>query len=1088
MRTEGFSRRGRGPFSLASLQTVSLVALAAGLGAKAAQAETTVSTAVTTPVQTATANSGAPDNVVVSSTGSITINSGTALTLNSSNTIVNSGDLISLDDSNVVGITIDGSGNYSGTLTNNDLISLTETYAATDTDSDGNLDGAWSNLTNKTGILLTTGSFDGDIIQGTAAQIIVHGANSQGVRLDGTLNGDLNSLGGVTVRGDNSIAFDLNGPINGDVTISGTINGVGLNSEAVDLSGDVSGFIKFGGAISAYGFFSNTHPTTAQAALLDPDDLRNGGSAIAIHSNVGHGVEITGIGVEDDLDDDGDGINEDTDTDDDATGTVQVYGSSPAVLIQPTSGAIVIGPSATWGYGFVNRGTIGANGVYDGFSATGVMVGGGSSSVTLTNGLLNDGRIASVAYEADATGLRIGANANVPAILSRNAITAQTISDGLFNAYAVHIDPTATVNSFTNNKTIVGQLNGEVGNAYGIFDESGSITSLTNTGSIVAQIFYTDSDLTDNVVPTVTGHAIALDFSANTTGVTINQVPEDATSDLAFTDQDTVDNDVDSRPAIQIVGEVRLGSGDDHFNVHTGSVTGDISFGDGADALVIDGGSTVDGTITKGGGSLTLSLTNGSLNIHSSDLNIGAMTIGDGTGTLDSVLRLNVSDVAANSSLLNVGAVTFNSDAHIIPLLPDGLPADNSLVFLDATAMTGANYVTGPITGVGVPYVYNVNIVYTPGPETLSVDYALKTPTELGLNRNGAAAFDAVIAALRTDPNAAEGFSQLETATAFNQGYNDLLPNFAATSTEITTTTIERAQSASTNRLATARLRGIEDSTVWLQEVGFSIDRDSDSFGEDFRGHGFGVSGGIDAPLNNGAIFGLSVAVVASETDATDRTDSVTSLTLGQANAYLGTSVGPLDLDMLVGVGVGRITSSREVAFGAFKAKAEGDAWTYEGHASLRASAPIPVASWLVLRPYAEATYVGMEEQGYTESGGGTAVDLTLDDVFSQRLWAEGGVMIQTPMHMFGTTLVPQLTVGYRTNALDDEFERTAQFTSPGSTPFTLVDDSLGDGGAILGLGVQGGDQGTQVSLTYEGEFSDVIERHSLLATIRFRF
>lgn len=1075
-------RKSRGPITLQHLQRASLIALVAGLSAKPALAELQITTATTTPVETTNTNgAGLDDDVTVTSTGSITINSGSAITLNSNNDVLNQGDLISTDDNDIVGIRIDGSGNYTGSVTNQDLISITEAYVATDTDGDGNLDGEWSQQSNNFGIRLTAGSFNGDITQSAAGAITVHGDNSAGIRLDGTLNGDLITAGAVTVRGDNSVGFDLNGPINGDVSISSNVTASGLNAMGIDLDGAVTGAFRIGGQVTATGFFSTARPSATAAANLDPDDQMNGGPAVSINASVTGGVEIAGIGVEDDDDDDGDGITEDTDTDDDVTASIRVFGGSPAVLVEAETGSITLGPHATWNYGFVNRGTISASGVQDGFAATGIRIAGsGANTVTVTNGLLQDGRINTTAYEAHSTGISIGAGATVPAIINRNQIAADSISEGAFNAYGVRVEAGGSVSTFTNNGSITSQLAGEVGDAYGVIDEAGTITSFTNTGSIVARVIATDSDLTDNVVPVAAGDAVAIDLSANTTGVTLTQSP-----DVVFTDQDTTDDDAASRPPVRILGDVRLGSGADTFNVLDGLVQGDIYFGGGADALFIDGGATVRGWLNDSAGGLAIDVADGTLELTGG----GTVAMGAANGHLgaDGRLIVHLSTTPAQSTLLQTtGAWDFDVGSVITPILPAGLPIDGSITFLQAGSLTGAANVTGAVDGANVPWVYNVAIVQTGS--SLAVDYDLKNAVELGLDRNGAAAYDAIIAALRTSDTAAAGFAGIDTAAEFNQGFNDLMPNFASAAAEITATTIDQGQRASTNRLAAARLNGLQDSSIWLQEIAFVVNRDAESYGVDFDAGGFGVAAGIDAPLNNGAIFGLSLAFVGAETEAKDKTDNVASLTLGQANAYLGLGLGPVDIDAVIGAGIGRVSTSRDVSFGGYTASTEADYMTYEGHASLRASIPFELASWLVFRPYAEAVYVGMQEEGYEESGGGTAIDLEADDVFSQRLWGEAGAEITVPMRLFGTNVSPRLTLGYRGNLMDEETERTFRFRHAGATDFTLLDESMGDGGPVAGLAIQGGDEGTQISVGYEGEFGDTVDRHALLAAVRFRF
>ena len=182
------------------------------------------------------------------------------------------------------------------------------------------------------------------------------------------------------------------------------------------------------------------------------------------------------------------------------------------------------------------------------------------------------------------------------------------------------------------------------------------------------------------------------------------------------------------------------------------------------------------------------------------------------------------------------------------------------------------------------------------------------------------------------------------------------------------------------------------------------------------------------------------------------------------------------------------MSSRRFVEFGTFKAQADADWWAGEGHAAIRASVPMQMASWLEFRPYTNFIYVGMNEQGYKESGGGTAINLDVDGTFSQRLWADAGVEFAGHFGRPGLTqFSPRMTVGYRANLIDDAAQRTLHFES-GTGDFTLTDATEGEGGAILGLGVEASNGYSTFSLNYEGQFSDQIQRNSINAALRFRF
>jgi hypothetical protein len=111
----------------------------------AAHAETTISTATTAPVRTSTIKSGAADDIKVVAAGSIkpTV-TGPAITIDSNHKVVNEG---TIEFSNVDGATgILAGALTSGAITNSATgkITIGETYAPTDIDNDGDIDGAFA--------------------------------------------------------------------------------------------------------------------------------------------------------------------------------------------------------------------------------------------------------------------------------------------------------------------------------------------------------------------------------------------------------------------------------------------------------------------------------------------------------------------------------------------------------------------------------------------------------------------------------------------------------------------------------------------------------------------------------------------------------------------------------------------------------------------------------------------------------------------------------------------------------------------------------------------------------------------------------
>jgi hypothetical protein len=136
-------------------------------------------------------------------------------------------------------------------------------------------------------------------------------------------------------------------------------------------------------------------------------------------------------------------------------------------------------------------------------------------------------------------------------------------------------------------------LGGEKGNAYGVIDYSGLLTNMQNNGKIIASVVATDDDLDkddadlDPSNEVVTGKAVAIDVSRNTSGVTLVQNGINDGDDNAdgVADADADGDGVDDAEEPAIIGAVKFGSGNDTFKVLNGSVIGDIAFGAGADTL-----------------------------------------------------------------------------------------------------------------------------------------------------------------------------------------------------------------------------------------------------------------------------------------------------------------------------------------------------------------------------------------------------------------------------------------------------------------------------------------------------------------------
>ncbi|MDP3491815.1 MAG: hypothetical protein Q8R82_01785, partial [Hyphomonadaceae bacterium] len=639
-----------------------------------AVAQVSISTARTTPLETATANSGAASNVDITSAGSVTLTAAaansTAVTINSNNSVTNAGTISTVNSSGTVAVRI--APGITGNFTSTASVSAIEDYTRTDTDADGDLDGPLAQGTNRIGVLVESGgAMTGNLALG--GTVSVEGNNSYGVSVRSQLNGNYTQSGTVSLTGSNGIAIDIREDVTGNVRLGGTTGAQGEGSIGARILGNVAGEFLVDGGISSTGYTSTSvsnyadpddldedDPTIAERR--DADDLLIGGAGLEIRGDLGRGLLINGAatGTVDPTEDVKDVIQDFNENRN--NGSVNSYGSAPAVLIQSVDGgagdAIVLSRVRetildtlddddddnltevigvfNYDYGFVNRGAISGNGLNVGVSATGLRIAGSADSThstTIEGGIFNGGSITAQAAEANAIALHFGAGATTPLLLNTGTISAGVATETNHDATAMLVDVGANLPAVTNSGLMSAQARGYDGDAVAFRDLSGTVANFTNTSRITSG--YVDNDSTDTITSGL-GRAIALDLSHSGSGVTLTQ-------------NDTIDN-------TRIFGDVLFGVGNDQFNLLSGEVYGDVDFGTGSDTLTANS-AKLFGDANFGGSSATVSL-NGA--IMEGSLSLGAATgslnftnqssyIGDITRTGAGAMTLAVNNSTVNN-------------------------------------------------------------------------------------------------------------------------------------------------------------------------------------------------------------------------------------------------------------------------------------------------------------------------------------------------------------------------------------------------------------------------------------------------------
>lgn len=1067
----------------------SAVAIAPLLVASGAQAEQVISNARTTPVSTSTANNGARDDVRLASGGSIAVTSGAAVTLDSSNDVkLDSGskiDMLKAADG-ATGILVNG-GN-TGDVTIGGAINITDSIEEyKDEDKDGDLDGPFADGTNRHGVRVTgSAPLVGDIRIESSGSIKVEGNNSSGLTVEAPLTGDLFSQGQVSVVGNDTYGIHTTGDITGDVTILGSVSAIGENATGVAIDGAVDGAVKIQGAVNTTGYRYTTpppsKPTTGEPREgatylenLDDDDLLQGGPAVRIAGDVTGGVVFDGPppplpddATEEekkDTDRDKDGIPDAQET----TAAIRSFGGAPAVLVGSADKAINLGPVGTGddAYGLINRGTIEAAGVYKEVDATAVQIGGTGQSVTLAGGLRNQGTITSSANTGDSTGVLIGAGATAPSIVNSGAIQSVSAGSEANVAAGVLINQGANVASFVNSGSVTAGVNGSKGDAVALRDESGTLTTINNTGKIVAAIS-PEKDVAQ------TGSAIAVDVSANSTGVTLVQdgvvVPDHKLPDA---DGDGVPDA--NEPAIR--GDIRLGSGADVLDIRNGTVNGDISFGTGADRLAISGGAVVTGKLSNGDGQLDIDISKGTLDarhtgqLQVSDLNVSAD--GNLIVTLDPANDANGGFKVSGSADLADGAglgVRFNS------LIQD----PTSFTIIEAGDLN-VGAIDQDVLQSNSPYAFVVNANVDEAAGKLTVDARRRTAEEAGMIKAEAAAYDVLYAGLADNELIRAAMLNQTDRDGFFHIYQQLLPDHSGGPLLSLASGVDAVTRALTGRNAAA---APGETSAWVQEINFYADKDkTDTYG--FRSEGFGLAGGVERGTHMGA-FGLTAAFTSSDLeDPESAAEEVLSASLLELGLYwraqgqywttwaraAGGYASFNATRKLVAEGV---NLKNESSWHGFTLAAAGGA-SYERHFGR-----------LNIRPEAYVEYFSLSEDARTEQGGGDGFDLDIDErdghIFS-------GVAAVNIGYGFGKDgwIRPEVRLGWRQNFSVDAGTTIARLASGGDA-FTLDPASIEGGGPILGFRLNVGNDLGLLSITGDAELLEDYVRYTLLLRASFKF
>lgn len=1082
------------------LATTAIAALATPLSA-----QTVISDERDEEVRTSTVDDGSPDSIRIDEDGSVVVNGGTAVTMDSNHDVENEGEIEITDADGATGIAAEAGTN--GDISNSGTITIDETYEPDDIDNDGDDDEPFAVGSDRAGIR-TLGDHTGDI--SNSGTIIVEGNDSAGIELGGALTGDFTHDGETGVLGDNSVGVSAQ-DIDGDVRLGGDIAVQGEGSIGARFSGDVDGAMVIDGDVSATGYRFPTPPS--DQSDLDADDKLQGGSALVIEGDVTGGIVVAapddadeddgedegGEGEEDGGGDEGDGEGEgdEGDGEDEApegTGRIISAGEAPAMVIGAEDRDIAIGSVAGTGseFGVIIEGTILGDGVYEGVDGNGLVIGGRGGAVDIANGIAVSGTIRAESVDANATALAIGADARVPEVRNSGTISAAGGGDDGSQAIAILVDEGASVDTIRNSGTIEADVSEEEGTATAILDRSGTVELVENSGEISAT--GADGDA---------GRNVAIDLSANAGGATVRQTEVASGHDAPSIDGDVRfggGGDVFEIADGTVDGDVAFGAGDNRLELSgDAKQTGAVDFGGGADGMALSGTSVFDGQVDFGGGadelslddtarfsgrlvnaeSLAVTVSGGVLDL-SRPSSIGSLEMGSGA-----ILDVTLDKDAGEGTLIDVaGTASFDDESKLRFRIVDIEDAEGRYLVLTAGDLQVGEEIGSDNTLL--PFMYKATIDADEAAGELAVDIDRKDVDELGLNRSQATAYDAILDALAGDDEIADVFLNITEGDAFRDTVTLMLPDHAGGGFEgvsLGTRTMARFLADPQGPIEpSSGLRLIFDAGGW----GSNKD-EGDTAAYDQSGLGFAAGAEIATDLGR---FGGTLTYLWNRHDIGD-TSSIISGTYEVAAHWVGKWGG---LQTFARAGIGKVdfegtryfdaTLGEDIISRDVERDWGGTTTSLMGGASFEGG-----GQFFFFRPAVTVDYVRLKEDGYTDTGGGAGLNLTVDERTSDELAVNGGLTLGVDFKGMGARDDSWFRVegegGWREIVGGSLGETTARFE--GGEAFTLLPEQSANGWYAR-LRALGGDE----AFTISGE-AGAEERHddvgfTLRGTIRMAF
>jgi uncharacterized protein YhjY with autotransporter beta-barrel domain len=582
---------------------------------------------------------------------------------------------------------------------------------------------------------------------------------------------------------------------------------------------------------------------------------------------------------------------------------------------------------------------------------------------------------------------------------------------------ALLIQPNGSVPSLINSGTIKTEAYSTLSTtsnliAYGIRDQSGTLTQITNTGSILALAGYNPTGLAAQPLDDKSQKTIAIDISAATANQTI----------LTY-----------------------------------GSITGDVRFGSGNNLLLVEGATAgVSGAVTaSGAGTVDILVSQEGKGGTFLTYETQARNISMGAGS--QTVFLLTSDSLSKTAMAASGNITFSNDS-VIAVLPGSFLADGEYKL--ATAGGNIHFDNPAETAaIVVPFLFHATVATDNGTSVasdgkeLKMTLARKSAAELGLQNNSAAIYDSVAAAALKDTGFGAALMNLADINGVQNALQSVLPDMAGGVRALTVSFTDQATGVIGSRqraLLTAPQGTREEFYFWAQEFYNNVQQKSVAGSSGFGAAGQGLAfGGEWGSLSTGR-YGVGLSYFASQEIERRPRETKTNGDWLVASAYAAWRAGDFFIAPQVNAGFGEMKSRRTVitgpmarlAFANYKAQLAAGGFTSGYILDLGDFEIIPTLAL-------DGLYLRTSDYNERNASG---LGLHLNSQTQTSVRGFAGIVGKGSFEYQQGFLMPQILAGYSREFLNEPTTIDGFFEAAPGTPFHLTGPKIDPNRLIGGV------------------------------------